>query len=146
MRLRCRPIVLAAALAVPILARPQHSHGSGTDLPPRRSAPDSPSPPAKPRGLLPPGSPRQIEVLVLSWGFSPISIHAEPGEEIVLLVQRIDESPCAGGLAIPSRQLLVELPRGDTVPVALKLDRAETIDVRCANEETRASIVVAPPP
>ena len=31
-----------------------------------------------------------------------------------------------------------------TVPVTLKLDRVETIELRCANEDARASIVVAP--
>jgi hypothetical protein len=36
----------------------------------------------------------------------------------------------------------VDLPLNETVKVALKLDRAETIDVECANEDVRASIVV----
>ncbi len=80
----------------------------------------------------------------MSEGFSPTSIPAETGEEVVLLVKRIDEPPCAKGLAIAAKQLLVELPLNETVPVTLKLDGAEPIELRCANTDMRAPIVIAP--
>lgn len=145
MSLHPSAFAIAAAVMLPVLSQAQHSHGGGgTDVPPRRAERERPSPPAAQRGLLPPGSPRQVEVLVLSYGFSPTSIRAEAGEEIVLLVKRIDDPPCAKGLAIPAKELLVELPLNETVPVTLKLERAETIELACANEDVRASIVVGP--
>jgi len=84
------------------------------------------------------------EVLVVSYGFSPSEIRADQGEEIVLRVRRSAESLCTSGLTIPERHLEVQLPLDETVPVTLKLDRAETIELQCANEDVRASIVVAP--
>jgi hypothetical protein len=50
----------------------------------------------------------------------------------------------ARGLTIPGKHVDVQLPLGETVPVTLKLDRAETIELQCANDDARASIVVAP--
>ena len=147
MRLHSRAlaIAIAAAVVLPVLGEAQHSHGgSGMDLPPRRAEPEHAAPSDTARGLLPLGSPRQVEVLVLSYGFSPTSIRAQQGEEIVLLVRRVDESPCAKGIVIPARQVAVDLPLNEVVPVALELDRTETIDVHCANEDVKASIVVEP--
>jgi hypothetical protein len=86
MRLHSRTLAIAAAVVLPVLGQAQHSHGGGMDLPPRRAEPEHASPPATPRGLLPPGGPRQVEVLVVSYGFSPPSIRAQRGEEIMLLV------------------------------------------------------------
>jgi len=144
LRLRSSLFAAAVAVGVPMLARAQHSHGAGgMDLPQRREKHD-PSPAAAPRGILPPGSPRQVEVLVVAYGFSPKEIKAAQGEQIVLSVRRSDPSHCNAGLAIPTRQVLVQLPVGETIPVTLKLDRAETIDLVCANEDARASIIVAP--
>lgn len=146
MRLPVRLFAIAAASAVPLVARAQHSHGGGggMDLSPRREKHERPPPPAVPRGVLPSGSPRQVEVVVVSYGFSPKQIRAEQGEQVVLTIRRSDDSHCNRGLAIPSRQVLVQLPLGETVPVTLKLDRAETIEVVCANEDVQASIIVAP--
>jgi hypothetical protein len=145
MRVHPRALAIAIAVVLPVLGEAQHSHGGGgMDVPPRRARPEHASPPDTARGLLPLGSPRQVEVLVLSYGFSPTSISAQQGEEIVLLVRRVDESPCAKGIVIPAKQVAVDLPLNEEVPVALKLDRAETIDVQCANEDVKASIVVEP--
>lgn len=85
-----------------------------------------------------------IEVLVVSYGFSPTEIHADQGEEIILRVRRTAESRCANGLTIPEKHVEVQLPLDETVPVTLKLDRPETIELQCANEDARAAIVVAP--
>lgn len=136
---------VAAATSVPGVAAAQHSHGGGGMGPsPRNEIRERPAPPALPRGILPAGSARRIEVLVLDYGFSPKEIRADEGEEVILTVRRSDEAVCKGGLAIPAKQVLVQLPIGETVPVTLKLDRAETIEVRCANEDTKGAIVVAP--
>lgn len=145
MRVRSSMLVAAIAVVLPVLAEAQHSHGGGgVDLPPRRARPERATAPATARGLLPLGSPRQVEVLVLSHGFSPSSIRAKQGEELVLLVRRIDASPCAKGLVIPAKHVAVDLPLDAPVSVALELDRPETIDVQCANEDVKASIVVEP--
>jgi len=139
------PFFFSAAVAVlPALTLAQHSHGGGgwSDPPSARQKHEHPSP--APRGLRPPGSAREIEVLVVSYGFSPSEIRADQGEEIVLRVRRSAESLCTSGLTIPERHLEVQLPLDETVPVTLKLDRAETIELQCANEDVRASIVVAP--
>jgi hypothetical protein len=146
--MKLSPLFFATAIAValPALAVAQHSHGGGgwSDPSPTRQKHEDPSPPSAPRGLRPPGSGRQIEVLVVSHGFSPTEIPADQGEEIVLLVRRSAESRCTSGLTIPERHLDVQLPLDETVPVTLKLDRAETIELQCAKEDFRASIVVAP--
>lgn len=146
MRPAVRRFAVAAAFAAPLLARAQHSHGGGggMDLSPRHEKHERPPAPAVPRGILPPGSARQIEVLVVSYGFSPTEIRADQGEEVVLTLRRSDDVHCGHGLAIPARQIFLELPVGETVPVTLRLDRAETIEVACVNEDVKASIVVAP--
>ncbi len=137
-------LAIAVALTAPALARAQQSHGGGGGMPPRHENHERPPPPAEPRGILALGTPRQVEVLVVSYGFSPREIHADQGEQIVLTVRRSDDAHCKSGLAIPARKVLVQLPVGETVPVTLKLDRPETIDLVCANEDTQAAIVVAP--
>ncbi len=144
--MRLHPGLLATAIAValPSLAGAQHSHGGGMEPPPRREKQEHASPPAVPRGLRPPGSAREIEILVVSYGFSPTEIRAEQGEEVVLRVRRSTDAHCTGGLAIAARQVLVQLPLDETIPVTLKLDRPEPIELRCANEDVRASIAVAP--
>jgi hypothetical protein len=145
MRVHPRTLAIAIAVVLPVLGEAQHSHGGGgMDVPPRRARPEHASPPDTAPGLLPPGSPRQVDVLVLSYGFSPTSIRAQQGEEIVLLLRRVDESPCAKGVVIPAKQVAVDLPLNEAVLVTLKLDRTETIDVQCANEDVKASIVVEP--
>lgn len=145
MRFPIKSFVVAAALGSPWFGEAQHSHGGGggMDLPRREKHVHAP-PPALPRGILPPGSPREIEVLVVSYGFSPNEIPATQGEEVVLSVRRSDESRCKHGFAIPAKQILVQLPMDETVPITLKLDRAETIGVTCTNEDVQASIIVAP--
>lgn len=145
MRVQSRTLAIAITVVLPVLGEAQHSHaGGGMDLPPRRAKPEHAAPSDTARGLLPPGSPRQVDVLVLSYGFSPTSIRAQEGEEIVLLLRRVDESPCAKGVVIPAKQVAVDLPLNEAVLVTLKLDRTETIDVQCANEDVKASIVVEP--
>lgn len=141
-----RMLAVAAAIALPWSAGAQHSHGGGgAEMPPRPARQERLPPPERQRGVLPAGSPRQVEVLVVSYGFSPQVIRADQGEQLVLAIRRSDDSHCKDGVAIPARQVLVQLPVGETVPVTLKLDRAETLEVACANEDVRASIVVAPP-
>lgn len=136
-------VTIIAALVVPTVGRAQHSHGSGTDLPPRQDKRPAPATERQP-GVLPPGSPRQVQVLVVSFGFSPREIPAEQGEEIVLALRRSNPSHCRDGLAIPSRSLVVHLPLDETIPVTLRLDRAETIAIACVGEDdVQASIVVA---
>lgn len=140
-------IVLLAAIVIPSVSRAQHSHGGGggMDMPPMRHEKHTAPEPERQRGVLPPGSARRIEVLVVYFGFSPREIRADQGEEVILAVRRSDETRCKAGLTIPSRQVRVQLPIGETVPVTLKLDRAETISVACADEDgMRAEIVVAP--
>lgn len=143
MRHPSRVSAIAAALVLPVLANAQHSHGGSMEMPRRHETDHASPPPAPPpRGILPDGSPRQIEVLILSYGFSPASIHADAGEEVVLLVRRIDDSGCPAGLVVPGRPLAIALPVGETVPVTLELDRPETVVLRCASTEMQTSIVV----
>ncbi len=144
--MKLAPFFFSTAVAVlPALALAQHSHGGGRpDSPPTLQKHEHPSPPAAPRGLRPPGSAREIEVLVVSYGFSPSEIRADQGEEIVLRIRRSAESRCTSGLTIPERHVDVQLPLNETVPVTLRLDRAETIELQCAKEDVRASIVVTP--
>ncbi len=138
-------LAVAAAIAVPWAAGAQHSHGGGgTEIPPRPARQERPSAPERQRGVLPAGSARQVEVLVVSYGFSPQEIRADEGEQVVLAIRRSTDTHCKEGVAIPARQVFVQLPVGETVPVTLKLDRAETLEVGCVNEDVRASIVVAP--
>lgn len=146
MRDLVRVVVTAVAFAAPAAAMAQHSHGGGDmgSMPmPRHSEHDS-SKPVSPAGVLPLGSARQIEVLVVSYGFSPSEITADQGEEVILYLRRSDDVHCKDGLEIPARKIVVQLPVGETVPVPLKLERAETLDVACRNEDVRASIVVKP--
>jgi hypothetical protein len=142
-----RLVAAALAFAAPLSATAQHS-GHGGDMgsmpTPRHSERERTSKPALPSGVLPVGSARQIEVLVVTYGFSPSEIAAEQGEEVILYLRRSDDVHCKDGLEIPARKVLVQLPVGETVPVPLKLERAETLDVGCRNEDVRASIIVAP--
>ncbi len=139
-------LALVAALGAPRGAWAQHSPAGGdtNDPMPRHAGQKSPAAPAPQRGVLPIGAARQIEVLVLSYGFSPAEIHAEQGEAVVLYLRRSDDVHCKDGLEIPARKVVVQLPVDETVPVPLKLDRAETLVVACRNEDVQASIVVAP--
>ncbi len=128
-----------------VIAEAQHSHGGGGGMdqmprPERRK--DSPT--KLPPGLLPAGSPRPIEVLVLDHGFSPEEIRADVGETVTLLVRRGDPV-CLNGLSIPKRKLNLDLPIGETVPVTLELKQAERIELRCANEDAAAVIIVGSP-
>jgi hypothetical protein len=140
----------AVVAALPALALAQHSHGGGggghtTQPAAREKHQHSPSPaPAPAPGLRPPGSARVLEVLVVYYGFSPAEIRADQGEEVELRLRRSAEELCAGGLAIPGRQEIVQLPLGETIPVTLKLDRAETLWLQCKDEKTKVAIVVAP--
>lgn len=145
--MRLRPLsLLLAAIVIPSASRAQHSHsgGGGMDMPPTRREKHRAPEPERQRGVLPPGSPRQVQILVVSFGFSPKEIPADQGEEIVLAIRRSSEEHCKAGLEIPSRKVHVQLPIGETIPVTLKLDRAETISVACAGEDgMQAEIVVS---
>ena len=146
MKLSRLSFAVVVATALPTFALAQHSHGGGgqTERPPEREKHPHSSHPATPTGLLPPGSARKIEVLVVYYGFSPSEIHAEQGEEIELRVRRSAEDRCSAGLAISGRPGIVQLPLTETIPVTLKLDRAETIVLDCQDERTKAAIIVAP--
>lgn len=136
--------VLASVLvSLPNVALSQHSHGGPRPNAMPRTERPRPEQTTRP-GLLPPKSPRGIEVLVLDDGFSPGEIAAEVGEEIVLLVRRSSAALCASGLEVPSRGLKLELPPDQTVPIPLKIERAESIELRCAVDGTRAVVLVAP--
>lgn len=146
--MRFLPLALLA-LGLPAAAFAQHAgHGggggsAGVESPRKRASDEHPTLPA---GLLPLGSPRAIEVLVVYYGFSPAEIRAEQGEEVVLRVRRSDDAHCREGLSIPSREMVVQLPLGENVTISLKLERAETIALTCAGDDSHASIVVAPRP
>lgn len=134
--------VLASILvSLPNVATPQHSHGGA--MPSARPRTERPphEEPARP-GLLPPGSPRGIEILLLDDGFSPEEIAAEVGEEVVLLVRRSSTGRCTSGLEVASRGLKLDLPPDETVPITLKLARAESIELLCALDGARATVVV----
>lgn len=136
-------VAAAVVILAPSLVRAQHSHGGGMDVPPRQERRPAQAP-ERQAGVLPPGSARQIQVLVVSFGFSPKEIPVEQGEEVVLAVRRSNPSHCAQGLAIQSREIVVELPLDQTVPVSLRLDRAERIAIGCVGEDdVQATIVVA---
>lgn len=66
------------------------------------------------------------------------------GEEVEFRLRRSAEELCVSGLTIPGRQEAVRLPLGETIPVTLKLDRAETLWLQCKDEKTKVAIVVAP--
>lgn len=135
--------ITAALLAmIPALAAAQHSHGAGTgfDLTPRVERKPEAAPRPQP-GVLSPGSARQVEVLILGWGFSPERIEADVREAVTLMVRRVDAA-CANGLAIPSRGLTVDLPEGETVAVPIELGASERVELRCVDQEFEAEIVV----
>jgi plastocyanin len=136
-------VVLASTL--PVIAEAQHSHGGavGMDQMPRRERRKEPAP-TLPRGFLPVGSARQVEVLVLDFGFSPNEIRADVGETITLLVRRAN-SVCVNGLSIPKRQQNLNLPPDETVPVTLELKQAERIELKCTDEDAAAVIIVGSP-
>jgi hypothetical protein len=133
------------ASILPVFAEAQHSHGgmSGMDQPQRQERKQEPAPKPTP-GLLPVGSTRGIEVLVLSYGFSPAEIRADVGETVTLLVRR-EDPVCANGLEIPDRAIEAALPLGKTVPLTLELKRAERIALRCKDESIAAFLVVRSP-
>jgi heme/copper-type cytochrome/quinol oxidase subunit 2 len=137
-------LAVAIAAAIPTLAPAQHDHGGGgmDRQPPREKRKEAS--PVDPPGLLPMGSARPIEVLVVYYGFSPSVVRADQGEEIQLRLRRSADVLCTKGLTIPGREGLVQLPPGETVPVTLKLDRAGTFTLQCKDEATHASIIVAP--
>jgi hypothetical protein len=139
-------VTITAALVIPSVGQAQHSHGGGgMDMPPRQEKGALPVE-ERQRGVLLPGSPRQVEVLVLSWGFSPREIRADQGEQVVLAVRRSsDDSHCKAGLTISAKHVHVQLPVGETIPVTLRLEQAETFAIGCEGEEdVQASVVVAP--
>lgn len=145
--MRIEALVFAAvfAPALPVVAEAQHSHGGSgrtddTVIPQRRKEP----PPRPPAGMLPLGSPRPIEVLVVDYGFSPKEIRADVGETVTLQVRR-SGPVCANGLSIPKRKLDLDLPLGETVSVTLELEQAERVELQCANEDAAAVIVVGSP-
>lgn len=135
-------ITAALLFVVPTLAAAQHSHGASTglDLTPRLERKPDAAPRPQP-GVLPPGSARQIEVLVLGWGFSPGRIEADAREAVTLMVRRVNGA-CANGLAIPSRGLTVDLPEGETVAVPIELGASERVGLQCVDQEFEAEIVV----
>jgi hypothetical protein len=143
-------LLIATVAALPALALAQHSHGGGggggghTEQPTEHEKHQRPAPAAPAPGLRPLGSARPIEVLVVYYGFSPAEIRADQGEEIELGLRRSAEALCVNGLTIPGRQEAVRLPLGETIPVTLKLDRAETLWLQCKDEKTKVAIVVAP--
>jgi len=133
------------ASALPVVAEAQHSHGGGGGMdqmsrPERRKD----APPKLPPGLLPVGSPRPIEVLVLDYGFSPKEIRADVGETVTLQVRRASPA-CVNGLSIPQRQLNLDLPLGETVPVTLELKQPGRLELKCRDEETAAVLIVGSP-
>ena len=132
--------IVLLALAAARVAEAQHAHGGGDFPTPPRPEPRRDTPPPRPPGLLPPGSPRQIEVLVLDWGFLPEEIAAEVGETVALLVRA--SQPVCTELEIPSREVRVAVPVDVTVPVVLELPRAEEFELRCGALSTR--VVVKP--
>lgn len=145
MRVETLLVAAVAGAWMPAAAEAQHSHGARDAM---NQSPGSvrekESPPKLPAGLLPLGSPRPIEVLVLEYGFSPSEIRADVGETVTLMVRRADPV-CADGLSIPKRQLNLELPLGVTIPVTLEPSRPERIELRCPNEGATAVIVVGSP-
>jgi hypothetical protein len=137
-------VVLASTL--PGIAEAQHSHGGsdvGMDQMPRRERRKEPTP-TLPPGLLPVGSPRQVEVLVFDFGFSPNEIRADVGETLILLVRRAN-SVCVSGLSIPKREQKMSLPPDETVPITLELKEAERIELKCTDEDAAAVIIVGSP-
>lgn len=132
--------------AAPVAAAAQHSHGASPPGGPRHDERASRKEPPPQPGLLPVGAPRGVEVLVLDQGFSPAEVAAEVGEDIVLLVRRSAETRCAVALTLPGRGLTVPLPLDQTVPIALRVDRPESIELRCDGDGTKAEVVVRPRP
>lgn len=144
--MRLETLLLSAVVAwgVPAFAGAQHSHGgaAATDYPQHHERREEP--PKPPAGLLPVGSTRGIEVVVVSFGFSPAEIRADVGETVTLLVRR-SAPVCTNGLEIPARDITTDLPLDKTVPLTLELKRAERIELRCKDGSAVATLVVGSP-
>jgi hypothetical protein len=141
---------IVASLAVlsgvlPCTAAAQHSHGTGPgfQVSPRTEHKREPAA-TPPPGLLPARSARQIEVLVLDYGFSPSEITADVGETVTLLLKRGGQV-CAGGLTIPSRNLSTDLPLDARAAVTLELKGPERLELRCRDGDATAVLVVGSP-
>lgn len=145
MRLESLLFSAVFASALPVVAEAQHSHGGSAGMDQgQRHERQAELPPKLPPGLLAVGSTRSIEVLVMSYGFSPAEIRADVGETVTLLVRR-EDPVCANGLEIPAMTIAVDLPLGKAVPVTLELKRAERIELRCKNDQAAAVLVVGSP-
>jgi hypothetical protein len=142
--LRIRSLLFAVMSSVALPAGAQHSHGGSGMEPIRRPERPKVEEPALPRGMLPVGSPRTIEVLLLDYGFSPTKMSADVGETVILGIRRVDPV-CNAGLTISGRPSKLELPIGETVPVTIEVKRAERIELRCEGEDAAAVLVVGSP-
>lgn len=105
-----------------------------------KSAGAQSAPPPAPSGA--PAAGRVVAITAGDSGFSPASIPAAKGEELVLRFTRTTESDCLKAIELPSLGIKKDLPVKQAVDVPVKADKEGTIDFQCWMKMYKGKVVV----
>lgn len=88
------------------------------------------------------GEPRKVEIAVNAAGYSPATIDAKKGENLVLRFTRTVKGECLSQVVFPEQKITKDLPMNEPVEIAIKADKAGKIPFQCGMAMVHGSINV----
>lgn len=85
---------------------------------------------------------RRVDVTATNDGYSPSTISAKKGEDLVLRFTRKTKSECLSEVVFPTLNIKKELPVDQTVEIAVKADKEGTIPFQCGMAMVKGKIEV----
>jgi plastocyanin domain-containing protein len=129
-------MIRAAVLSLAVLAFGCKKDG-GADKP-------APAPPATTKtGAVGADGVRTIQVAATNDGYKPDKIPGKPGEKLMLVFTRTDDSSCISQLKTPDGKM-VDLPLGKPVEVAVTVPQTGEVGFACGMDMFHGTVVAQP--
>lgn len=110
----------------------------------KKAAEDAPKPAPAPAVAAKPGEPRKIAIEANNKGYTPDKIAGKPGEQLVLVFTRTEQSDCISQVKVPKTAAAVDLPMNKPVEIAVTVPQTGEVTFTCGMDMFTGSIVADP--
>lgn len=86
---------------------------------------------------------RRIPITASAEGYSPSTVDAKKGEQVVLVFTRTTKSDCLAEVVIPDLKVKKELPLNTPVEIPVKLDKEGKVGFQCGMAMVKGTINVS---
>jgi plastocyanin domain-containing protein len=84
---------------------------------------------------------RRIEIQVTADGYKPSTMHAKPGEKLVLVFKRIGSAGCGNTVVVPAANFRADLVEGKPVEVAVTMPKLGKLTFACPMDMYQGEIL-----